>query len=121
MVVVEVVVREPRVRVWAAAPVATLVVLAWAPVPIEIAPVPELREIVGLVVALPIVIPLALAVPMLMVPAVWVAVPTSRVMLPELDVVPVALPDWIVMALLLVLAVLVSLLATPRAFSALKA
>ena len=45
----------------------------------------------------PMVMADVLAVPMLIVPAVWVAVPTSRVMLPELDMVPVALPDWMVM------------------------
>ena len=62
-----------------------------------------------------------LTVPMLIVPAVWVAVPTSMVRLPELEVVPVALPDWMVMALLLVEAVDVLLELTLLAEPALKA
>ena len=83
-----------------------------------IVPVPVLRVKLGLLVALPMVIPDVLAVPMLIVPAVWVAVPTSMVRLPELDVVPVALPDWMVMASELVEAVVVLLLLTLAEFRA---
>ncbi len=78
----------------------------------EIAP-PELMSSVlelsaNVPVPFPTLIADALVVPMLMVPVVPVAVPTSSVKLPELDVSPVAFPVRIVVAAELVEAVAVS-------------